>query len=64
MREVGPITPLEALKFFGCMRLGARAWDLRKAGHNIESKPFKVPGGKVVAQYSLVKPDLHGEANL
>lgn len=29
------ITPLEALRLFGCFRLGARIWDLRRAGHKI-----------------------------
>ena len=31
------ITPLEAFDLFKCMRLGARIWDLKKAGHVIES---------------------------
>ena len=35
LREHGSITPLEALDGFGCMRLGARVWDLRHDGHNI-----------------------------
>ena len=35
LREYGSITPLDALREFGCMRLGARIWDLRQAGHRI-----------------------------
>ena len=31
----GTITPIEAMESYGCMRLGARIWDLRKAGHTI-----------------------------
>lgn len=31
----GTITPLEALNEYGCMRLGARIWDLRHMGHRI-----------------------------
>ena len=31
----GSITPLEAQELFGCMRLGARIWDLKHAGHHI-----------------------------
>ena len=33
MRDVGPITQLDAAKEFGCYRLGARIWDLKKARH-------------------------------
>lgn len=32
LREHGSITPLEALREFGCMRLGARIYDLKRAG--------------------------------
>lgn len=32
------ITPLDALERFGCFRLGARVYDLRKAGHDIKSE--------------------------
>ena len=35
MEEHGSITPLEALNAFGCMRLGARIWDLRHEGYEI-----------------------------
>ena len=35
LRERGSITPLEALHEFGCMRLGARIWDLRHDGYDI-----------------------------
>lgn len=35
MRSNGSITPMEALNLFGCMRLGARIYDLKAAGHNI-----------------------------
>ncbi len=49
------ITPLEALRVFGCLRLGARIWELQRAGHRIESKFIKLPGGKHCASYRLVK---------
>lgn len=29
------ISPLEALNKFGCLRLGARIYDLKNEGHNI-----------------------------
>ena len=35
MQKNGSITPLEALNLFGCMRLGARIYDLKAAGHQI-----------------------------
>ena len=35
MKTHGSITPLEALNLSGCMRLGARIWDLRRAGVGI-----------------------------
>jgi hypothetical protein len=36
------------------MRLGARILDLRRAGHNIESRNVRV-GDKTIARYSLAK---------
>lgn len=47
------ITPLDALRLFGCFRLGARVWDLRKEGYNIASVTKKVGDGKWVAEYFL-----------
>lgn len=47
------ITPLESLQRFGCLRLGARIWDLKKKGHNIKTKIVKTATGKHVAQYFL-----------
>ena len=34
----GRITPLDALKELGCMRLSARIYDLRKLGYNIKKR--------------------------
>jgi helix-turn-helix protein len=48
------ITPLESLELFGCFRLGARIYDLKRAGHKIESEMIKVQSGKRVASYRLV----------
>ncbi len=47
------ITPLEALKLYGCFRLGARIWDLRDAGLDIETTIVEV-GGKHFASYRLI----------
>lgn len=38
----GDITPMEALSRYGCYRLGARIFDLRKEGYDIETK--QIPG--------------------
>lgn len=37
MMRHGFISPFEAFKEIGCLRLGARIWDLRKDGHKINS---------------------------
>ena len=47
------ITPLDALRDYGCMRLGARIWELKADGWNIASRPVKTAGGARVAQYWL-----------
>ena len=52
LRNGHSITPIYALRHFGCFRLGARVWDLRQAGHKIISRMVE-RGGKHVAQYSL-----------
>ena len=46
------ITPLEALSRYGCMRLGARIYELRRAGAAVYSEMVK-RGKKRVARYSL-----------
>jgi len=46
------ITPLEALHQYGCFRLGARIFDLRAQGLEIETEIIKV-GRKRFAQYSI-----------
>lgn len=37
LQEKGSITPMEALEQYGCYRLGARVWDLRRDGHDIST---------------------------
>jgi hypothetical protein len=51
------LTPLEALHRFGCLRLGARIWDLKQRGYDIEMQLSEVAGGKHVAEYRLAKGD-------
>jgi len=53
LRTGKTLTPLEALNRFGCLRLGARVYDLKAAGHDIRSRLVEVAGGKRVASYRL-----------
>lgn len=45
------LTPLSALRLFGCLRLGARIHELQKRGFRIKAEMIRVTGGKRVAQY-------------
>lgn len=59
LREHGSITPIEAMKEFGCMRLAARIADLKAAGHliNTFTETSMNKGGYKVryARYELVE---------
>lgn len=62
MQEEGSITPLDALREFGCLRLGARIWDLKhERGIRIKTgtEQKKNKYGKTVryARYELVKEE-------
>ena len=52
LQEGNTITPIEALNKFKCFRLGARIWDLRKKGYNIDPKIVE-QDGKHFAEYRL-----------
>jgi len=60
LREQGKagVTPLLALERIGSFRLGARIYDLKAAGHSIESKRVRTTGGAIVACYVLREPVL------
>ena len=47
------ITPLLALRLFGCSRLAARIGELKKEGWDIRSRMVEVESGKRVAEYWL-----------
>ena len=47
------LTPMDALRRFGCMRLGARVWELRRAGHDIQRNMVETGSGKQVAEYRM-----------
>jgi hypothetical protein len=38
---------------FGCFRLGARIWDLKRRGEDIVSERYTTTSGKRVAKYFL-----------
>ena len=52
LRRGNSLTPLEALKCFGSLRLGARIFELKEAGHKIHSVLIE-RNGKHIACYSL-----------
>lgn len=53
LRTHGSIEPLTALREIGTFRLGARIWDLRHDGHDIETVRFETSSGSRVARYVL-----------
>lgn len=57
LKNVGPITPIEALNLFGCFRLGARAWDLRQKGYDVITDIIHA-NGKHFASYRLAKNEV------
>lgn len=50
--RIGWVNPLFALKMFGCFRLGARIYDLKKDGHDIETRMVSRKG-KRFAEYRI-----------
>ena len=51
-----PITPIEALRYFGCFRLGARIADLKRDGHPIRTELVNDRNtGKRYASYTLIE---------
>lgn len=47
------INPMVALNEFGCFRLGARIWDLRNEGMNIEMSLIDNGEGSKYSEYRL-----------
>jgi hypothetical protein len=50
------LTPADALRRFGCMRLAARVYDLKRDGHAIVEEKVEVPtrsGTAFVSAYSI-----------
>ena len=65
MHKHGTITPKEAEKYIGCMRLASRICDLKGQGYAIRSERVKVKnrdGEEVpIARYSLAENQNKGE---
>jgi hypothetical protein len=47
------ITPIDALRMFGCFRLGARIYDLKRMGAPVIRRMVTAPNGKRYAEYFL-----------
>lgn len=52
LKEGAHITPMGALRRFGCFRLSARIADIRKMGYNVKTRIVS-KGDKRFAEYSL-----------
>jgi len=53
MQKLGPITPIEALRLYGCFRLGARVWDLKRKGYSVRDWWVHLDNGKRVKRYGI-----------
>jgi len=52
MRAGNSITPIDALSLFGCQRLAARIYDIKKQGWKIVSKKVNV-NNAIFSSYSI-----------
>ena len=55
LRRHKSITPLTAMSQYNCMRLAARIFDLKEAGHTIHTDMVETHSGKQIARYTLIK---------
>lgn len=55
LRRHKSITPLTAMSQYNCMRLAARIFDLKEAGHTINKEMVETHSGKQIARYTLIK---------
>jgi len=53
LQEGHRLTPLDALELFGCFRLAARVYELRREGWAIAERTVETASGKRIAEYSL-----------
>lgn len=53
LKEGGELTALKALELFGCFRLGARIWDIKEMGYEIEREMRETATGARVAVHKM-----------
>ena len=53
LKAGGSLTPLQALRKFDCLRLGARIYNLKDEGYDIRTEHITTSNGKRVARYSM-----------
>ncbi len=53
LQHGGAITTLSAIHDFGCVKLGSRISELRKAGHPIADEWIRTHSGKRVKRYFI-----------
>lgn len=63
LKTIGPITQLDALCLYGCMRLASRIEELRCRGYSIITVMVE-KGGKRFASYRLVKKSTNRKKRL
>ena len=61
LKEGNKITGMDALNLFGCWRLGARIWDIKQLGFNVNRELITTSTKKVIAEYSLGKTYTQGK---
>ncbi len=54
LKKGNTLTPLQALRLFNSLRLGAIIFDLRAEGNNIATKMIETESHKRVAEYKLI----------
>lgn len=52
-RKPEGVTPLDALDEIGSFRLGARVYELKQDGYDVETRWETTPSGKRIARYVL-----------
>ena len=49
-----PLTALDALEQYGCFRLAARVFELKKMGYSVAERKIQFSNGKTASQYYLI----------
>jgi hypothetical protein len=60
LRDIGPLTPGDARLHYGCSRLSARIFELKRDGILIGSELVEIEG-KYVSKYSYVHSEPNGQ---